>query len=113
MTFTTDPTFLFSLDFPCGLLSLSPCSYIAGCFQLVAQLAATCLRWFPARGLFYQKMDAIGSSETSVNKRSTQRRIPENDVLHSHRCESLEFYKILYCFSSIFSPFGHKISSFM
>jgi hypothetical protein len=53
MTFTTHPTPLRSVDFPCGLLSLSLCSYIAGCFRLVAQSAATCSRWFPARGFFY------------------------------------------------------------
>jgi hypothetical protein len=44
---------LLSVDFPCGLLSLSPCSYIAGFFLLVAQSAATCSRWFTARGFFY------------------------------------------------------------
>jgi hypothetical protein len=52
LTFTTDPTPILSVDFPCGLLCLSPC-YIAGCFRLVAQLAASCSRWFPARGFFY------------------------------------------------------------
>jgi hypothetical protein len=41
LTFTTDPTPLLSVDFPCGLLSLSPYSYIAGCFRLVDQSAAT------------------------------------------------------------------------
>jgi hypothetical protein len=34
------------------------------------------------------KMGAILSSETSVDARSTQRHIPEDDVLRSHRCES-------------------------
>jgi hypothetical protein len=52
MTFTTDPTPVLSVDFPCGLLSFSPCSYIAGYFRLEAQPAATCSRWFPARGFF-------------------------------------------------------------
>jgi hypothetical protein len=36
------------------------------------------------------KMEAIRSSETSVNARSTQRHIPEDDILHSHRCENLK-----------------------
>jgi hypothetical protein len=36
---------------------------------------------------------AIRSSETSVNTRPTQRHIPEDDILHSHRCESLKSYK--------------------
>jgi hypothetical protein len=45
------------------------------------------------------KMEAIRSSETSVNARSTQRHIPEDDILHSHRCESLKSYKVnqVYC----------------
>jgi hypothetical protein len=33
---------------------------------------------------------AICSSETSVNARSTQRHIPVDDILHSHRCENLK-----------------------
>jgi hypothetical protein len=37
-------------------------------------------------------MEAIRSSETSVNARSTQRHIPEDNILHSHRCESLKSY---------------------
>jgi hypothetical protein len=36
------------------------------------------------------KIEAIRSSETSVNTRPTQRHIPEGDILHSHRCESLK-----------------------
>jgi hypothetical protein len=38
------------------------------------------------------KMEAIRSSETSVNARSTQPHIPEDYILHSHRCESLKSY---------------------
>jgi hypothetical protein len=44
---------LLSIDFSCGPLSLLSCSYIAGCFQLVAQSAAICSRWFIVRGFFY------------------------------------------------------------
>jgi hypothetical protein len=33
------------------------------------------------------------SSETSVNARSAQRHIPEDDILHRHRCESLKSYR--------------------
>jgi hypothetical protein len=40
------------------------------------------------------KMEAIRSSETSVNTRSTQRHIPEDDILHSHRCENLKSYSV-------------------
>jgi hypothetical protein len=39
------------------------------------------------------KTEAIRSSGTLVNARSTQRHIPEDDILHSHRCESLKSYK--------------------
>jgi hypothetical protein len=42
------------------------------------------------------KMEAIRSSETSGDTRSTQRHIPEDDILHSHRCESLKSYKIIF-----------------
>jgi hypothetical protein len=38
-------------------------------------------------------MEAICSSETSFNARSTQRHIPEDEILHFHRCESLKSYK--------------------
>jgi hypothetical protein len=39
------------------------------------------------------KMEAIRSSEMSVYTRSTQRHIPEDGILHSHRCENLKSYK--------------------
>jgi hypothetical protein len=39
------------------------------------------------------KNEAMHSSETSVDARSTQLHIPEDDILHSHRCESLKSYK--------------------
>jgi hypothetical protein len=38
------------------------------------------------------KMEAICSSETSVHIRSTRRHIPENAIVHSHRCENLRSY---------------------
>jgi hypothetical protein len=37
-------------------------------------------------------MEAIRSSETSINPGSTPRHIPEDDILHSHRCENLKSY---------------------
>jgi hypothetical protein len=37
-------------------------------------------------------MKAIRSSETSVNKISTRRHIPEDGILHSHRRENLKSY---------------------
>jgi hypothetical protein len=54
-TISTDLSPLLSIDFPCTPLSLPSCSYIAGCFRLVAQSAATCSSWFLARGFFYRE----------------------------------------------------------
>jgi hypothetical protein len=40
------------------------------------------------------KMETIRSSETSVHTRSTRRHIPEDGILHSHRCENLKCYEL-------------------
>jgi hypothetical protein len=37
--------------------------------------------------------EALNSSETSVLIRAAQRKIPEDDILHSHRHENLKSYK--------------------
>jgi hypothetical protein len=42
------------------------------------------------------KMEGIRSSETSVDTRSTRRHIPEDGILHSHRCENLKSYIVMH-----------------
>jgi hypothetical protein len=42
-------------------------------------------------------MEALISSETSILTRSTQRNIPEDGTLHSHRRENLKCYRESYC----------------
>jgi hypothetical protein len=37
-------------------------------------------------------MEAVSSSETSVNIKAIRRNIPEDDILHSHRRENLKSY---------------------
>jgi hypothetical protein len=47
-------------------------------------------------------MEAICSSETSVEtQRTTRRHIPEDDTLHNHRCENLKSYKLFLLYLSI------------
>jgi hypothetical protein len=48
--------------------------------------AATCSRWFLARGFLYTEV----GGEMSVGTRSTRRHIPEDGILHSHRRENLK-----------------------
>jgi hypothetical protein len=44
-------------------------------------------------------MEAILSSETSVHTRFTQRYIPDDGILHSHRPENLKYYNLALVFN--------------
>jgi hypothetical protein len=48
-------------------------------------------------------MEAIRSSEKSVHTRSTLSHIPEDGLLHSHRCENLKPYIIFNIFTASIS----------
>jgi hypothetical protein len=50
-------------------------------------------RWFAEPISSTLKMEAISSSETSVEtQRTTRRHIPEDDTLQNHRSENLKSY---------------------
>jgi hypothetical protein len=100
LTFTTDPTPLLSIHFsmwpnlPSSLFLYSSVFSTGGCPQPPAH-AGSSLADFSLL-----KIEAICYSETSVNARSTQLHIPEDDILHSHRCKSLDYYREKYIFKA-------------
>jgi hypothetical protein len=66
--------------FPAGTLFCLP----PACGLVLAEIISSTL-----------KMEAICSSETSVEiQQTTRRHIPEDDTLHNHRCENLKSYLI-------------------
>jgi hypothetical protein len=65
------------------------------------------------------KMEAICSSETSVDtQRTTRPYIPEVDTLHNHHCENLKSFRIIYfknlydCGFRSFAQICHKGDKF-
>jgi hypothetical protein len=56
------------------------------------------------------KIEAILSAETSVHTRSTQRYIPEDDILHSHSCENVKSYILNICLLMEGGMISEKIS---
>jgi hypothetical protein len=44
-------------------------------------------------------MEALNSSERFVYRRATLRNISEDGILHSHRCENLKSYIVLYLYT--------------
>jgi hypothetical protein len=62
-------------------------AHFAACFMIISCLAYSSTL----------KMEAVCSSETSVDLHWTTRRyIPKDTTLHKHRCENLEAYKNAY-----------------
>jgi hypothetical protein len=80
---------------PLGNLSLRVKNVV---FWDVALCRSCVKRWLPTAHAGSQLadlstlMELIRSSETSVDARSTQHHILEDDILHSHRCESLKSF---------------------
>jgi hypothetical protein len=65
--------------------SKKPACHLLACWFLAEIISSTL------------KMEAICSSETSVDtQRTTKRYIPEVDTLNNHRCENLKSYNSLY-----------------
>jgi hypothetical protein len=60
---------------------------------------------------YTMKMEAIRSTETSVNKISTWCHIPEDGILHSHRRENLKSHKVLIDSQWGFEPGTSRIRS--
>jgi hypothetical protein len=54
------------------------------------------------------KMEAVRSSETSVNTISTRGHTLEDCFLHSHRRENLKFYIHYFCFPRKLQEFGER-----
>jgi hypothetical protein len=56
-------------------------------------------------------MHALSSSETLVLSRAKRRNIPDNGILHSHRCEKLKYYISIYLGGAGYPSRGDKLCS--
>jgi hypothetical protein len=98
------------------LTNISKCElslflYKAGCFRLRLSLQPPADFSSPLADFSTLKMETIRSSETTADAISTQRYIPEDDILRSHRCENLKSYMqtIYLTYGSIFALFASTI----
>jgi hypothetical protein len=70
--------------------------HIASIFRVeeIGSASKQVATWFAEPISSTLKMEAICSSETSVEtQRTTRRHVPEDDTFHNHRCENLKSYK--------------------
>jgi hypothetical protein len=89
---------------PCSPLSVN--RHFGGTYHLHLQVQRNKFSKKPAskQASRWQAMEAICSSETSVNtERNARRYIPEDDTLHNHRCENLKSYEADSVFETLYS----------
>jgi hypothetical protein len=79
---------------PSGIYSLPPV-LIQLVFPLRISLQTPAEAGSPLADFSTLKMEGIRFSESSVYAPSTQRHIPEDGIVHSHRCENLKSYTVV------------------
>jgi hypothetical protein len=85
-----DPTPLVAVDFH---LSLFLYSWL---FPTDGSICSHLLTLVPRSRIFFTlKLEAIRFSKMSVKAGTTQRHIPEDDILHSRRCGNLKSYTVI------------------
>jgi hypothetical protein len=85
--------------------------------ELGTTLAVTCMYQLlvtasvvPSSPILVTPMkEALSSSEMSVLARTTQRNIPEDTILHSHRRENLKSYWALFVLHSITAAYSNIV----